>query len=327
MIEAVVYDAEGATTYGPDDLRTARAAAGTTWVRVTEGDTAEFERVAEAFGIHALSVEDVGRDVRPKTEQFPNHTFVLVRTAALRGGETTFEEEIRSSRVGIFVGRDWLVTLSTDRIEAVERAWTAVTDGDPRLRRLGPDFAAYRVVDAIVDDYYHLLDEIEDTIEEIEDAVLDGPDEDVLADLNAVRRDLLSFRKIAWPTRDAVGVLARGDPDEVQAATEKYYRDVYDHLVQLVDLTETYRDLARGARDIYLNSLSQSTNEAMKALTVVATIILPLTLVVGLFGMNFGNSPLNMPELGWPYAYPTVLLGMVGASLVLLVYFRQEEWL
>jgi magnesium transporter len=134
-------------------------------------------------------------------------------------------------------------------------------------------------------------------------------------------------RKLLWPTREATGVLARGDPDEVRGATEKYFRDVYDHVVQLVDLTETYRDLARGARDIYLNSLSQSTNEVMKTLTVVATIILPLTLVVGAFGMNFGEGAFNMPELTWPLAYPAVVAGMALVTVVLLVSFRREEWL
>jgi magnesium transporter len=161
----------------------------------------------------------------------------------------------------------------------------------------------------------------------MEESVLETPDPEVLPRLNAVRRDLLSFRKVIWPTREAVGVFARGDPDEVRDTTEKYYRDVYDHVVQLVDLTETYRDLARGARDIYLNTLAQSTNEVTKVLTVVATLILPLTLVVGLFGMNFAGTPTNMPELGWEYAYPAVMLGMGGSALVLLVYFRQEGWL
>jgi magnesium transporter len=327
VIETLVYDGDRVETYPPEDVRTARDAAGTTWVRVSEGGPDEFERVAEAFGIHPLSVEDVRGDVRPKTEEFPNHTFLLLRTAALARGETTFEDEIRSDHVGVFVGRDWLVTLSTDRVDPVTRTWEAAVAGDARLTRFGPDFLAYRVVDGVVDGYFGLLDQLEDQIEAVEEAVLEAHDADVLGDLNAVRRELLSFRKVVWPTRDAVGVFARGDPDEVRDATEKYYRDVYDHLVQLVDLTETYRDLARGARDIYLNTVAQSTNEVTKVLTVVATIILPLTLVVGVFGMNFAGTPTNMPELGWPYAYPAVLAGMAGSSLVLLVYFRQEGWL
>jgi len=327
VIEALVYDGERVETYGADEVRAARDAPGTTWVRVSEGTEAELDRVADAFGIHPLSVEDVRGDVRPKAEEFPNHAFLLVRTAHLARGDTSFEEEIRSTHVGLFVGRDWLVTLSTASADPVARTWTAVAEGDGRLTRFGPDFLAYRVVDGIVDEYFGLLDELETQIEAVEEAVLEGPDDDVLEDLNAVRRELLSFRKVVWPTRDAVGVFARGDPPEVRDATEKYYRDVYDHLVQLVDLTETYRDLARGARDIYLNTVAQSTNEVTRVLTVVATVILPMTLVVGLFGMNFAGTPFSMPELEWPLAYPAVLAGMAGSALVLLLYFRQEGWL
>ncbi|MFC5365640.1 magnesium/cobalt transporter CorA [Salinirubrum litoreum] len=325
MIRSVVYTPEGVESY--DDVERARDAAGTTWVRASNATAEELDQVAQAFGIHPLSVEDIARDVRPKTEEFPTHTFLLVKTAKLRRGETTFEEELRTTQLGLFVGDDWLVTLSESEIDAAERIWASVGTGEARLLRFGPDFTAYRILDRIVDDYFVLLDDVEETIEEIEEGVLDGPDPGVLEGLNVVRRDLLSVRKLLGPTREAVGILARGDPDHVRESTEKYYRDVYDHLVQLVDLTETYRDLARGARDIYLNTVSQSTNEVMKTLTVVATIILPLTLVVGVFGMNFSGGPTNMPELGWQYSYPAVMLGMASVSLVMLVYFRQEGWL
>jgi magnesium transporter len=132
---------------------------------------------------------------------------------------------------------------------------------------------------------------------------------------------------VIWPAREAVAVLARGDPKVIQQSTEKYFRDVYDHLVQLVDLLETYRDLVAGTRDIYLNFLSQSTNEVMKTLTVVATIFIPLTFVVGIYGMNFQASPYNMPELTWAVGYPAVMLGMAGIAATMLAYFRYIDYL
>lgn len=327
MIEIVVYASGGVERYGAEELATARDAAGTTWVRVAEATPDELDRVAEAFGLHQLSVEDLQRDVRPKTEEFSDHTFVLVKTASLRRGQTSFDEEVRTQPIGLFVGSDWLVSMSSERLGPAQRVWDAVGEERTRILQNGPDFAAYRIVDGIVDEYFALLDEAEDTIEEIEDGILSGADPDLLELLNTVRRDLLSIRKLLWPTREAVGVLARGDPDQIHETTEKYYRDVYDHVVQLVDLTETYRELARGARDIYLNTLSQSTNEVMKKLTVVATIVLPLTFIVGIFGMNFGDSPYNMPELGWTYGYPAVMIGMGAVAFVLLLYFRRENWL
>ncbi|WP_411966648.1 magnesium/cobalt transporter CorA [Haloferax sp. YSSS75] len=327
MISALVYDDGGVTNYAGDDLTDARNAAGTTWVHAT--DETEFDRVAAAFDIHPLTVEDVRNDTRPKTEMYDNYTFVMVRVATLRTGDQTFEEEVLTRPVGLCFGDDWLVTLTRRELTPVSQVWNAVESGEARLLRFGPDFVAYRVIDRIVDDYFDLLDEVGAEIETIEDIIFDGPDPAVLEGLNAVRRDLLSFRKTVWPTREAAGVLSRGDPDHVRDVTEKYYRNVYDHLVELVDLTETYRDLARGARDIYLNTLSQSTNEVMKTLTVVATIILPLTLVVGVYGMNFdpAASVFNMPELGWAYGYVATMLGMALVSVILLVYFRQENWL
>jgi len=323
-IRSVVYSPDGTTDY--TDLTEARNAAGTTWVRVSDGTPAELDQVAETFGIHPLSVEDVRNDVRPKTEEYDDHTFVLLKTASLRRGETTFEEEIRTRAVGLFVGDDWLVSLSTHDLPAVERVWNMVETEEGRLLSRGADFAVYRIVDAVVDDYFQVLDEIEDQIEAAEDDVTTAADIDTLEVINNVRRELLSFRKLLWPTREAAGYLARGDPEQVQEPTEKYFRDVYDHLVQLVDLTETYRDLASGARDIYLNSLSLSTNEVMKRLTVVATVVLPLTFVVGVYGMNFEGSPYNIPELGWTYGYPAVMVGMLGVTVVLVAYFRRSGY-
>ncbi len=325
MIDAVVYDAAGTTEH--DDLAAARAARGTTWVRANEATTAELSTVADAFDIHPLAVEDVINGIRPKTEEFAGHTFTLLKTAELSRGEATFEEEVETEAVGVFMGRDWVVTMATGPDEPVGRVWEALARGDERLLERGADFTAYRVLDAIVDEYFALLDRIEDAIEAVEETVLAATDAGTLERLNGVRRDLLSFRKVAWPAREAVGVLARGDPAQIQERTEKYYRDVYDHLVQVVDLIETYRDLVSGARDIYLNALSQSTNEVMKVLTVIATVFLPLTFVAGVYGMNFADSRYNMPELGWTFGYPAVMLGMLLVALMMLWYFRQQAYL
>jgi magnesium transporter len=202
-----------------------------------------------------------------------------------------------------------------------------MTGEERRLLVRGPDFTAYRVIDAIVDEYFEILDGIETQIEGIEEAVLVSTDIETLEGINNVRRDLLAFRKIAWPAREAINALARGDLDPIQPETEKYFRDVSDHVVQVVDLIETYRDLTSGTRDIYLNTLSQSTNEVMKVLTIVATIFIPLTFVAGIYGMNFDGGPFNMPELGWTYGYPAAMLGMAAVGGAMLWYFRHRDWL
>ena len=324
-VSAIVYAERGVTDY--DDFDEAKAATGTTWFRVTDPTREELERVSSVCGLHPLAVEDVQSDVRPKVEEFEGNTFVLVKAARLASGETSFRGEVVTQPIGLFVGDDWLVTYSASDLDPIDRTWRFVRSEDARVLQRGPDFAAYRVVDAVVDNYFRALDGVEDRLEFVEEEVLEETDVEVLEEINDARRELLALRKILWPTRDAISTLARGDPPQIREATEKYYRDVYDHLIQQVDLVETYRELASGARDIYLNSLSMSTNEVMKKLTVVATIVLPLSLVVGLFGMNFHGSPVNMPELVWPYGYPAVLLGMALVSLILLWHFRREDWL
>jgi magnesium transporter len=325
MIDALVFGTDRVEGY--DDITAARDADETTWVRATEATQTELERVAETFDIHSLTVEDVNNNVRPKTEEFPDYSFTLLKDAELRRGDQTFQDEVDAEAVGIFIGPDWLVTLSTAAVPAVDRVWAQVRKEDRRYLQRGGDFTAYRVIDALVDEYLDILDEIKTEIERVEEEVITSTDIETLERINAVRRDLLAFRKIAWPSREAINVLARGDSPFVGEETEKYYRDVYDHLVQVVDLTETYRDLTNGARDIYLNTLSQSTNEVMKALTVVATIFIPLTFVAGVYGMNFADSPYNMPELGWTFGYPAVMVGMTLMVGIVLVHFSRRDWL
>ncbi|MDL5361751.1 magnesium/cobalt transporter CorA [Halalkalicoccus sp. NIPERK01] len=317
MIESIATDGSR-----PGSVVAAREAEGSVWVRVTDAADGELDRVAEAFGIHPLAVEDLSGVVRPKTEEYPDYTFVLLKVAELAVGETSFEEELLVDPLGICIGDDWLVTFSFTATDACDRAWSAV-ERDGRLLARGPDFVASRIVDGVTDEYLESLDSLEARIEDVEDLVTTSTDIDTLERINRLRRELLGFRKLVWPTREAVGALARGDPDHVRPETEKYFRDVYDRLVHLVELTETYRDLVGGARDIYLNTISQSTNEVMKRLTVVATIVLPLTFVAGVYGMNFDA----MPELGWAGGYFAVLLGMAGISLVLVAYFRRQDYL
>ncbi len=324
-VDAMVFREDEVRSY--DDLVAARDADGTTWIRASETTADERTSVADVFDIHPLTIEDVVNGARPKTEEFESYTFVLVKTAELAHGDTTFDEEIEEQAVGVFLGSDWVVSMALGTDTPVDRVWHAVERGDERLLHRGADFTAYRILDVIVDEYFRLLDRIEDGIERIEEEVTVSTDIETLEAINGVRRDLLSFRKIVWPAREALSVLARGDPVQIEEDTEKYYRDVYDHLVQVVDFIETYRDLASGTRDIYLNALSQSTNEVMKTLTVVATIFLPLTFVVGIYGMNFEGGPYNMPELNWTLGYPAVMIGMFAVAMLMLWFFRRREFL
>lgn len=326
-LHAMVYTADGVERY--DDVEEALEAPGETWVHAEETESQAVDDLTDQFGIHPLAIEDVfDEQTRPKTEEYDSHTFVLMKTTRLSQREDVeFHKEIQTHPVGLFIGTDWLVTLSPPDVEIVEPSASKWDRNSSRFADRGADFLAYRIMDSIVDDYFDVLDEIEDDIESVEERVLAEPDPHILEELNGVRRDLLAFRKIAWPAREAISYLSRGDIPEVEEQNEKYFRDVYDHLVQVVDLIETYRDLSGGSRDIYLNSVSQSTNEVMKTLTVVATIFIPLTFVVGVYGMNFADTPFAMPELYWTYSYPAVMLGMTLVAGVMLLYFRRQDWI
>lgn len=329
MIDIVVREPDGSirttTADSVRELSAVRDAEGVTWINAT--DSGDFELVVEAFGVHDLSAEDVRAGGRAKVEEFDEYTVIRVNGIERDVDSWTVTETVREASVGLFVGPDWLVTYATAPLGAIATVRTALDRGRGRIRERGPDFFAYLIVANLLEDYFHALDDIEDRLEGIEDAVIDGPSAATLAEINDIRRDLLAFRRLVWPTREAIATLALGDVTHVDDRTRRYYRDAYEELVELLELTETYRDLATGSRDIYLNTVTMSTNEVTKKLTVVATIVLPLTFVAGVYGMNFGGSPYNMPELGWTFGYPATMLGMLAVAVILLAYFQSEGWL
>lgn len=326
-LSAAVFTDAGRETY--DDVDAAVAAPGETWVHADRPDGETTETLRERFGLHPLALADLtDEEARPKVSTFDEHTFLLVKTVALsQRDDVAFHKEVVTHSVGLFLGDGWLVTLSPSGSASVDPTGPRWDSVDRRVVDRGTDFLAYRIVDAVVGEYFETLDEIETDIEAVENRVLDDPDPNVLADLNDVRRDLLAFRKVVWPTREALATVARGDTTHVTAGNEKYFRDVADQLVQTLDLVETYRDLTAGSRDIYLNAVSQSTNEVTKTLTVVATIFIPLTFVVGIYGMNFADSPFAMPETTWTFGYPAAMLGMALLTALMVAHFRRREWI
>ncbi len=329
-MRAIVVSDGTTTVRSPEDresLAAVRDTPGLSWVDATGADPDALGELVDVFDIHPLSAEDVRSDLRAKVETFESYTFALLSEPGFGPDAGALVEQIEARTVGLFVGEDWLVTYAVEPIGAVDQVWSAAADSPGQFTDRGPDFTAYRVARRLMEEYYQVIDDVEDNIEAIEDAVVEDPSPETLATINEVRADLLALRKLLWPARDAVAALAWDEGTYVREANRKYFRSTYDQLVELVELIETYRELASGSRDIYLNALSTSTNEVMKRLTVVATIILPLTFVAGIYGMNFEGSPYNMPELGWTYAYPAVMLGMLGVTAVMLAYFRQEGWL
>jgi magnesium transporter len=201
--------------------------------------------------------------------------------------------------------------------------------GKGRVRESGASYLCYCILDAVVDEYFPVLEAYGEELEDLEDSVVSRAESHQIGHLHAMKRDLLTIRRAVWPHRELINSVVRDENPLVSEVARIHLRDVYDHTVQLMDIVETYREIASGLVDVYMSSVSAKLNEIMKVLTIIATIFIPLGFVASLYGMNFDRtaSPWNMPELGWRFGYPFSLILMAGIAAGLLVYFRQRHWL
>lgn len=191
------------------------------------------------------------------------------------------------------------------------------------IRKKGADYLLYSLIDALVDDYFVLLEKIGDEIDVLEEEVLERPEKETVQRIHQLKRNLVELRKTIWPLREVLSSLYRDVPPLIEKETVPYFRDVYDHTIQIADTVETFRDIVSGLLDVYLSSVSNKTNEVMKVLTIIATIFMPLTFIAGIYGMNFEY----MPELRWKWGYPAVLAVMGVIAVIMVIYFRKKKWL
>jgi magnesium transporter len=290
-----------------------------TWIDVQGlGDVPLLRRLAELFSIHPLALEDaVNNPTRPKSDLYDSsHTVVARMVRFGDGGEVLIEQ------VTLFVGPRWLVSVQErhgDCLDPVRQR----TQSAPLMRRHGIDYLAYAIVDTMIDNYFPVLEAVGEEIEAVESRLVEKPAPELVARIHAVRRQLIHLRRAIWPQRDAVSALAREESPFFTHDVRVFLRDTHDHVVQIADLLESYRDLAASLMELYLSSLSQRTNQVMQVLTVMASIFIPLTFVAGIYGMNFEH----MPELRAPFGYPLALAGMAAIALGLLGYFWRRGWL
>jgi magnesium transporter len=188
---------------------------------------------------------------------------------------------------------------------------------------MGADYLVYALIDAIIDNYFTILEKLGETIEDMEDKLVTSPTSETLQTLHDLKREMIFLRKSVWPLREVVNRLERSESPLIKKSTRVYFRDVYDHTIQVMDSVDTFRDMLSGMLDIYLSSISNRMNEIMKVLTVIATIFIPLTFIVGIYGMNFKY----MPELGQRWGYPAVLILMLAITIAMLIYFRKKKWI
>jgi magnesium transporter len=198
-----------------------------------------------------------------------------------------------------------------------------IRNGKGRVRKMGADYLVYSLVDAVVDNYFVILEKLGERVEFLEEELVAQPTPRTLKEIHSLKREMIFLRKALWPLREVIGVLERGESPLIRESTRIYLRDVYDHTIQVIDTIETIRDMVSGMLDIYLSSISNRLNAVMKVLTIIATVFMPLTFLAGLYGMNFKH----MPELEWPWGYPMVLMIMLAVASSMLIYFKKKKWL
>jgi len=289
-----------------------------TWLDVQGlADVELLKSLGERLKLHPLALEDVvSLSQRPKAEDYDTHLFVIVRMP-----ETN--ETLSTDQTSLFIGQGFLLTFQEHYGDCLGPVRDRLRKGKGLMRRSGADYLAYTILDAIIDGFFPVLEAFGETLESLEGEVVESPTRGSLEKIHDVKRDLLTLRRAIFPLRDAINSLMRCESDMVSEQTRTYLRDCYDHCVQILDMVETYRELAASLMDIYISSLSQKLNEVMKVLTIISTIFIPLTFIVGVYGMNFDH----MPELRWRLGYPIVMGGMAVLSLAMVWYFVRKGWI
>jgi magnesium transporter len=295
-----------------------------TWIDVTGvHDIDIIQQLGQKFGLHQLALEDiVNTGQRPKIDEYDDHFFIVLR-------ELQWQEGLIADQISLFFGKNFVITFQELEGDVFDPVRERLRRGRARIRQLGADYLAYALLDKLVDEMFPILEMYGERLEDLEDGLIERPNRKMLHEVHRIRRDLVVLRRTVWPEREIANILLREDSDLISAETKLYLRDVYDHTVQIVEIIETYRDIVGGMLDVYLSSLSNRMNEVMKVLTIISTIFIPLTFIVGIYGMNFDTrvSPLNMPELEWYYGYPAVMIGMLIIAIGMLIYFRRRKWL
>lgn len=302
-----------------------------TWIQV-QGvhDVEKLQNVWDYFDLHPLIQEDiVNMSQRPKVEHYTDSVFIVMRLITHKNSKEGNEHHrLHSEQISIVLGKNYVLSFQESDEPVFDPILKRLELQTTRLRRLGPDYLAYALADTIVDHYFQSLDVISESLEDLEELIISDPQERHLQKIHAMRRNLIYFRKSVWSLRDGINSLLRDEIPLISEEVKVFIRDVYDHLVQVIDNIETSREMVFGLYDMYMSGLSNRMNEVMKVLTIIATIFIPLTFVAGIYGMNFDTeaSPWNMPELSWYYGYPASLVVMFILSVVMIFYFKRKGW-
>jgi magnesium transporter len=290
-----------------------------TWIEVTGlHEPKVIETLGQIFGIHPLIQEDIlNTEQRPKCEIFDDYIYVILKVLTQDGDNVTMEQ------MSLIIGSNYVLSFQERPCAVLESVRQRIRTGSGQVRRMGADYLAYRLIDAIVDNYFVIMESLGERTEQLEDKVLVDGHPETLHEIYLLKREIILMRKAIWPLRELVGTLQRGETKLIRENTQVYLRDVYDHVIQAIDTVETFRDIMSGLMDIYLSSVSNRLNGIMKVLTMIATLFIPLTFIVGLYGMNFSW----MPPKDEKWGFPAIIAIMIIVTAGMLAFFRRKRWL
>lgn len=302
------------------DLRIEKDEKLVTWINI-DGlqDIKLFEDIGEKFSLHPLVLEDIlNTDQRPKTEDYGDYIYLVLRNFYQQEGE-----HLLSDQVSIILGNNFILSFQERESDLEESIREKISKNKGRIRKEGADYLAHAIVDNVVDNYFVVLEQLEEKIEYLEVDLVTKANPSTLEAIHALKRELILLRKSLWPLREAISSIERSDSLLINKSTFVYFKDIYDHTIAIIDTVETFRDMLSGMLDIYLSTISNRLNEVMKVLTIIATIFMPLTFMAGVYGMNFKY----MPELEWRWGYFCVLGAMLVVALLMVRYFKKKSWL
>ncbi len=283
-------------------------------------DVPLIERIGGQFKIHPLVLEDVlHTQQRPKFEEYGSEVFIVLQSLSY----DNINHELNAEQIGIYFGENFLITFQEKEDDTFQAVRERLKTGSGRIRTRKPDYLAYALIDNVVDRYFEVLDHFEARMEGLEAEIAAKPTREAKENILQLKFQMLALRKSVMPLREAIGKFSRSECPSVEESTGLFVRDLYDHVLRIADLVETYRDMLNGIQELYHSELSLRTNNVMQVLTIITTIFVPLTFLVGVYGMNFDN----MPELHWKHGYFYLWGFMLAISIALIFYFRRKKWL
>lgn len=310
-----------------DELKLLKDTVKTLWVNLAGlHDTSLIEKVCEIFGIHSLVIEDIlNVNHSPKIEEHDNFLFLILKMIDFDKNKN----DLNIEQISLILGKNYVITFQENIGDVFDIIRERIRTAKGRLRIAGADYLMYRLLDSIVDNYFIILEHIDDKIDLLEEKILEESQNTYLKEMHKLRKDILKLRRAVYPMRDITYYLQKGENPLVQKATIIFTRDLYDHIANNIETIENYRETINGVLEVHLSNASHRMNQVIKFLTIISTIFIPLTFIVGIYGMNFNTevSIFNMPELNWKYGYLFVMFIMLAIAVSLVIFFKRKKWL